>query len=167
MIKLLILDVDGVLTDGRKTYDDNGLGCYKVFCDKDFTGIKRLKSSNVDVCFLSGDENVNRAVAKNRDIDFYYSRGEEKADYLDMFSEKYNCDKEQMIYVGDDIFDLEIMKQVGKSYCVNSSPLIIRNQFDSLGDAGDNLISKLYDIMFGDEPVLFDKILELDKRESF
>ena len=166
MRNLIILDVDGVLTDGKKYYDQSGKAVMKTFCDLDFTAIKKFKSRGDYVIWISGDS-FNEAVARNRDIDFYYYRGEEKADYLDMFSEKYNCDKEQMIYVGDDVFDLEIMKQVGKSYCVNSSPLIIRNQFDSLGDAGDNLISKLYDIMFGDEPVLFDKILELDKRESF
>ena len=87
MIKLLILDVDGVLTDGRKTYNDNGLGCYKVFCYKDFTAIKRLKSSGVRVCFLSGDENVNRAVANNRDIDFYFSRGKCKTEFLSILSD--------------------------------------------------------------------------------
>ena len=42
MIKLLILDVDGVLTDGKKVYGKEGTGLYKTFCDKDFTAIKRL-----------------------------------------------------------------------------------------------------------------------------
>ena len=52
-IKLAILDVDGVLTDGKKTYDNTGLCIYKTFCDKDFTAIKKLKALGISVCFLS------------------------------------------------------------------------------------------------------------------
>lgn len=51
MIKLLILDVDGVLTNGKKYYGENGLGRLKNFCDKDFTAIKRIKAAGVNVCF--------------------------------------------------------------------------------------------------------------------
>ena len=55
MIKLLILDVDGVLTDGKKYYDNTGLAKYKTFCDKDFSAIKKFKSAGVEVIFLSGE----------------------------------------------------------------------------------------------------------------
>ena len=89
MRNLIILDVDGVLTDGKKYYDQSGKAVMKTFCDLDFTAIKKFKSRGDYVIWISGDS-FNEAVARNRDIDFYYSRGEEKADYLDMFSEKYN-----------------------------------------------------------------------------
>ena len=57
---LLILDVDGVLTDGRKYYDVSGKGVLKTFCDRDFTAIKKFKANGWDVVFLSGDPNVFR-----------------------------------------------------------------------------------------------------------
>jgi 3-deoxy-D-manno-octulosonate 8-phosphate phosphatase (KDO 8-P phosphatase) len=66
MVKLLILDVDGVLTDGRKYYDSSGLATHKTFCDKDFTAIKKFKSIGCEVIFLSGDKNINEKIAENR-----------------------------------------------------------------------------------------------------
>jgi 3-deoxy-D-manno-octulosonate 8-phosphate phosphatase KdsC-like HAD superfamily phosphatase len=46
MIKLIILDVDGIMTDGKKYYGQDGSVYLKSFCDKDWTSIKRFKSSN-------------------------------------------------------------------------------------------------------------------------
>ena len=68
MIELVILDIDGVLTDGKKYYDKTGMPFAKTYCDKDFTAIKRFRGAGVSVCFLSGDENVNKEMAKNRNI---------------------------------------------------------------------------------------------------
>ena len=86
-IKLLILDIDGVLTDGTKIYDINHKTIYKKFQDKDFTAIKRLKAAGIKVIFLSGD-NWNKGLAKKRVIDFYLSRGlyADKEKYLPYFN---------------------------------------------------------------------------------
>ena len=106
MIKLLILDIDGVMTDGTKVYGLDGLTIGKRYCDRDFTAIKQFKAAGVQVCFLSGDDKVNKAMAENRKTDFYYSRGREKTDYLEEFADTYNCSTKEMAYVGDDIFEL-------------------------------------------------------------
>ena len=82
MIKLVILDIDGIMTDGRKYYGLDGIPFAKTYCDKDFTAIKRIKGAGVEVCFLSGDERVNMAMAKNRNIPFYSARGKDKADFV-------------------------------------------------------------------------------------
>ena len=68
MIKLLVLDIDGILTNGKKTYDKYGNIISKSFCDKDWTAIKRFKSLGVEVMFLSGDP-FNEGVANKRNID--------------------------------------------------------------------------------------------------
>ena len=65
MIKLVILDVDGVLTDGKKYYNRDGDVLMKTFCDKDWTAIKRFKALGIKVLFLSGDP-FNEKIAKNR-----------------------------------------------------------------------------------------------------
>ena len=59
MINLVILDIDGVMTDGTKVYDESHNVIYKKYCDRDFTAIKRLKDCGVSVCFLSGDKRIN------------------------------------------------------------------------------------------------------------
>jgi 3-deoxy-D-manno-octulosonate 8-phosphate phosphatase (KDO 8-P phosphatase) len=120
-LKLLILDVDGVLTDGTKVYNTEGKAIHKRFNDKDFTAIKRFKAAGVTVVFLSGDVNVNEGVAKQRDIPFYYSRVNgilDKADFIDKFKKIYKVKEEEMAFVGDDFFDLDITSRLRRnSFC--------------------------------------------------
>ena len=73
-IQLVLLDIDGVLTDGTKIYDQQHNVIAKKYCDLDFTAIKRMKKAGVNVCFLSGDRNINEGMAEKRGIDFWYSR---------------------------------------------------------------------------------------------
>ena len=120
-IKLAILDIDGVLTDGKKYYGIDGIPFAKTYCDKDFTAIKRLRGSGVKVCFLSGDERVNKAMAFNRKIDFYSARGKDKAEFVSQFESHYGASKEEMLYIGDDLFDKSIMEIVGHAYCPNDA----------------------------------------------
>jgi 3-deoxy-D-manno-octulosonate 8-phosphate phosphatase (KDO 8-P phosphatase) len=121
MIELVILDIDGVMTDGTKVYDRDGKVIAKRFNDKDFTAIKQLKAAGVKVCFLSGDDNVNKKVAEDRNIDFFHSRDEKgnlnKAIFIQILSEKYNVNPDNMVYVGDDYFDLEIIKELDYTFC--------------------------------------------------
>ena len=76
-IKLLILDVDGILTDGRKYYGIDGMPFAKIFCDKDFTAIKRFRALGINVIFLTGDAKVNEKIGINRNIPVYLSRSPE------------------------------------------------------------------------------------------
>ena len=117
MIKLVILDVDGVMTDGRKYYDHTGMPVAKTYCDKDFTAIKRLRGAGVKVCILSGDDFVNKAMAHNRNIDFYSARGKDKASFIPHFIDNYDVDAEDMAYIGDDLFDKSVMEAVGHAFC--------------------------------------------------
>ena len=116
-IKLLILDVDGVMTNGTKAYDKQANVFGKCFHDHDFTAIKRFKQS-MDVCFLSGDRVVNANMSKSRKIDFFHSsKGKDKSEYLQEICHKYEVLESEVAYVGDDIYDLEIMKRVKYPMC--------------------------------------------------
>ncbi len=172
MIKLLILDIDGVMTDGTKVYGLDGLTIGKRYCDRDFTAIKQFKAAGVQVCFLSGDDKVNKAMAENRKTDFYYSRGREKTDYLEEFADTYNCSTKEMAYVGDDIFDIPIMKKVGYSYCPANVPQVVKDasSWVSSRNCGDNVIADLYENLVNLGLVGYstlEDIKELDKLESF
>ena len=172
MIDLVILDIDGIMTDGKKYYGLDGIPFAKTYCDKDFTAIKRLRGAGVKVCFLSGDERVNKAMAENRKTDFYYSRGRDKTDYLAEFSDTYNCSPEEMAYVGDDIFDIPIMKKVGYSYCPANVPQVVKDasSWVSSRNCGDNVIADLYENLVNLGLVGYstlEDIKELDKLESF
>ena len=174
MIKLVILDIDGVMTDGKKCYGIDGIPFSKTYCDKDFTAIKRLRGSGVHVCFLSGDERINLAMAKNRRIDFYSSRGLDKADFINDFQITYQVTPNEMVYVGDDLFDLSIMKSVGHSFCPEDSPDIVRALCSELNiiprKGGENVVTKLVDMLLERSMIKdcsLNEIEQLDKHEKF
>tara|TARA_R100001086_G_scaffold225206_1_gene143405 strand:- start:481 stop:1008 length:528 start_codon:yes stop_codon:yes gene_type:complete len=173
-VKLVILDIDGVMTDGKKYYDHDGLPFAKTYCDKDFTAIKRLKGSNVHVCFLSGDNVINEAMAKNRNIDFYYARGKDKAEFVEQFTKIYNTTLDSMLYIGDDLFDASIMKLVGHAYCPSDASRDIKDICGSLNvlnnKGGNNVIMELVDVLLQRGLVndcTFQDIENLDKKEVF
>lgn len=174
MIDLVILDIDGVMTDGRKYYGLDGIPFAKTYCDKDFTAIKRLKGSGVNVCFLSGDERVNKAMALNRNIDFFSARGRDKADFLGEFEKIYKTNRKSMLYIGDDLFDKSIMALVGYAFCPRDSVKELKELCGPTNivpkNGGDNVICELYD-MIKSRGLVFDCTMEdieaLDKKETF
>lgn len=174
MIKLVILDIDGVLTDGRKYYDKTGMPFAKTYCDKDFTAIKRLKGSGIDVCFLSGDDFVNKNMAKNRNIDFFSARGKDKSSFIAEFEEKYSCDKSEMAYIGDDLFDSSIMKQVGHAFSPSDACTDVKmicGKYNVLQrPGGHNVVAELVDTLLSRNLIRdcsMEEIEKLDKKEVF
>ena len=173
MIKMLLLDVDGVLTDGTKVYDSEHNVLSKRYTCKDFTAIKRFVAAGIQVIFISGDK-FNESMAKKRNIDFYCPRGSDlsldKAPYLKKFNEIYGIDIENMAFVGDDYFDLSIIKKVNYSFCPADSPQIIKDNCTTTltRKGGEGVIVELYDLLVGEhfsEPSEED-VIALDKQES-
>lgn len=152
---LLILDIDGVITSGQKYYNNDSDVVMKAYSDLDFTAIKRFKLKGFDVCFLSGDSAVNEAMAKKRKVDFYKSEtwvdGSNKEDFVDLFSNIYNTSPERMAYVGDDFYDIGIMKKVGLAYCPKNSPRCVRKVANVLEvESGSAVVACLYDLVCED-----------------
>jgi 3-deoxy-D-manno-octulosonate 8-phosphate phosphatase (KDO 8-P phosphatase) len=178
MIKLVILDIDGVMTDGRKYYDTNGMPFAKTYCDKDFTAIKRLRGAGVDVCFLSGDNVVNEAMAKNRNIDFFYARGKDKVDFIPELQEKYNTTPEHMAYIGDDLFDSSILQAVTYPFCPADANREVKKICVSAfgynnilqSNAGCNVIMEMVEVLL-ERGLINDCTMQdieaLDKNEKF
>ena len=154
---LLILDIDGIMTDGTKLYDLNGEVSHKRYCDLDFTAIKRFKEIGWSVCFVSADRSVNESMAKRRGIDFYYSRQPDgsidKSIILPDIMSKYRIKNfDEIVYVGDDVHDLTIMRLAGKSFCVMNSPYIVRKEIPALPvSSGQGVVKTLYDIIIEKE----------------
>ena len=172
MVKLLILDVDGVLTDGTKLYSEDGFGKMKSFCDKDFTAIKRIKAAGVKVCFLSGDQNVNKSIATNRNIDFYLARGKNKKEFLQKFCKIYDCSPDEISFVGDDLFDVDLLKSIKYSFCPKDSCEEAKNSCMHVlsNKGGDNLIMELYEYLISNNLIKkadLQSVMDLDALEKF
>jgi 3-deoxy-D-manno-octulosonate 8-phosphate phosphatase (KDO 8-P phosphatase) len=112
-IKLLILDVDGVMTDGRIIFDSNGVES-KFFNVKDGHGIKMVQRAGIEVAILSGRESVvvaNRA--RELGIDLVYQKALDKlAPYLEIL-DKTGLNDAQAAFIGDDVIDVPVMRRAG------------------------------------------------------
>jgi 3-deoxy-D-manno-octulosonate 8-phosphate phosphatase (KDO 8-P phosphatase) len=173
-IELLILDVDGVLTDGTKVYDKDHNPIYKTFRCKDFTAIKRFIASGIKVIMLSGDS-WNRDMALKRNIPFYCTRGSDlsldKSKYISQIESTYNIKTENMAFVGDDYFDLSMFKKLFWTFCPSDAPQIIKDNSHYVlkSRGGEGVILELYDFLIAKGIVseaTEESVAELDKKES-
>lgn len=117
-IKLLILDVDGVLTDGKLFFDYQG-NEFKAFHAHDGHGIKMLQQTGVEIAVISGRESV--IVTKRMeelDVKLVYQNQRDKRAAFAELLQKLDLNPEQVAYVGDDVVDLPIMTQVGLAIAV-------------------------------------------------
>jgi len=175
-IKLIIFDVDGVLTDGKKTYDKNGQKFSKSFGDLDFTAIKILMSLNFKVIWLSGDKIVNEPLAKVKNIPFYTTRlangkSSDKVDIFPKILKNYNCNKEETWFIGDDLFDLGLLKIVGLSSCPSNASFLIKKDVDLVhkSKSGENIASEVLELIFLTKKINsvdIDKIYKLQAKEA-
>jgi 3-deoxy-D-manno-octulosonate 8-phosphate phosphatase (KDO 8-P phosphatase) len=120
-IRLLLLDVDGVLTDGRIVFDATG-GEIKFFDVKDGQGIQFLHSSGIEVGILSSRESLPvEKRARDLSISLVRQKVKDKAAELLVIQGEKNLRGEEIAYVGDDWVDLPVFSKVGLAVAVADS----------------------------------------------
>lgn len=135
-IKLIIFDVDGVLTDGGLYFSDEGIEL-KRFNSLDGLGIKLLKQSGVEPAIISARNTPNVAHRmKNLNIDhFYQGQNDKQIAYQELLN-KLSLNPDQVAYVGDDVIDLPVMRLVGL-------PIAVANAHDLVKDNACIVTDKL------------------------
>jgi len=129
-LKLLILDVDGVLTDGKLFFDNEG-NEYKSFHARDGHGIKLLRQTGVEVAVISGRKSSSVALRmKNLGIEHVYQGHENKRAAFIELIEKIGITPEQAAHVGDDLLDLPIMMRVGLAIAVSDANFAVKQRAD-------------------------------------
>ncbi|HIJ21428.1 MAG: 3-deoxy-manno-octulosonate-8-phosphatase KdsC [Gammaproteobacteria bacterium] len=125
--RLVIFDVDGVLTDGRLYFGDNGQE-YKAFYSKDGLGMKLLMQSGIEVAIITARSSpVVAHRMENLGIRHFYQGQADKIPAFKQIAEKLQLSHEQVAYVGDDLIDLPVMTQVGLSIAVaDAHPEVIK-----------------------------------------
>ena len=117
-IKLLLLDVDGVLTDGRIIIDDRGVES-KHFHVRDGHGIVLLKRSGIDVGFVTGRSSpVVGHRAKELQVTLLFQGVQDKLRVYERIKKKRGLTDGQIAYVGDDIIDIPVLRRVGLAVMV-------------------------------------------------
>jgi 3-deoxy-D-manno-octulosonate 8-phosphate phosphatase (KDO 8-P phosphatase) len=121
-IKLLVLDVDGVMTDGGLTIGDDGQE-YKTFHAHDGLGMKLLKASGVSVAIITGrTSNVVKKRAESTGVAHFYQGADDKLAAFNDLLEKSSLQAEQCAFMGDDVVDLPPMLKSGLAIAVPDSP---------------------------------------------
>ena len=129
-IKLLLLDVDGVLTDGGITYSDSG-DQIKTFHSRDGFGIRLLMDSGIKVGIITGRK--SKALdyrCENLGISLLFDGIKDKLNAFDKIISQTGIMPEQIAFVGDDLMDLPVMKRVGVSFCVSDACQDVKNHSD-------------------------------------
>lgn len=117
MIKLVAFDVDGVLTDGSITYDENGVE-YKTFNAKDGQGIVRLNNAGIITAIITARNSgtVTRR-AKDLNIKELHQGQKNKIEKLEEILAKYDLSFDEVAYMGDDLPDICILEKVKLAGC--------------------------------------------------
>jgi 3-deoxy-D-manno-octulosonate 8-phosphate phosphatase (KDO 8-P phosphatase) len=125
-IRLLIFDVDGVLTDGSLFVGDDGQE-YKAFNSRDGHGIKMLQKYGVEIAIITGrtSQVVEHRMA-NLGITHIYQGKLEKLPAYEELRKKLGISPEETAYVGDDVVDLPVMRRVGLAIAVQDAHPLVR-----------------------------------------
>ena len=120
-VKLFILDVDGVMTDGSIIYDDDGKEI-KIFDVKDGHGIKLLMRAGIDVAIITARESqVVLHRAKNLGIDMVYQKAMDKVEAFNEILQKKQLSEKEVAYVGDELVDIPLLRKVGFAAAVKDA----------------------------------------------
>lgn len=120
-IRLVIFDVDGVLTDGSLFLGDDGQE-YKAFNSRDGHGMKMLQSNGVTIAIITGRSSqvVSHRMA-SLGIEHVYQGARDKAPAYADLRDKLGLEDSQVAYVGDDVVDLPVMRKVGLAIAVQDA----------------------------------------------
>lgn len=131
-IKLLVLDVDGVLTDGKIIYSDNGREI-KQFNVKDGLGIRLLMDAGIPVAILTARRSEALTVrCRDLGIEHVYAGVKNKAAELKKILAHFQVKLHETAFMGDDLPDLEVMRQVGFSAAPADASDTIREVADMI-----------------------------------
>ncbi len=117
MIKLVAFDIDGVMTDGSLTFDENGIE-YKTFNAKDGQGIMNLNHAGITTAIITARDNGTVAHrAKILSITEVHMGSKNKIKTLDEIRQRHNLDYSEIAYMGDDLPDICVLEKVGLAGC--------------------------------------------------
>ncbi len=120
-ITAVILDIDGVLTDGRVGYGATA-DEIKFFDVKDGHGLKLLSRAGIKVGILSGrSSQANLTRARELGVDFLYQGEKDKREAFGRLLQEQNLTAEECLYMGDDLVDIPCMRRAGISVAVGDA----------------------------------------------
>ena len=148
-VKIVITDVDGVLTDGGMFFSENG-EMLKKFNTRDGMGVELLRNHKIPVVIITRENSkIVLSRAKKLLIKEAFIGIKRKELLLPKICKKYQIKKNNVAYIGDDINDLEILKQVGFSASPRDGVSIIKKKSDYVckSKGGEGVLREVADLI--------------------
>lgn len=155
-VRAVFFDVDGVLTDGKIIYDDNGREL-KQFNVKDGQIIAYLKKEGIITGAISGRDSaaVSRRCSELK-VDFCHQGIVDKASVFKKLLEHYKLKAKEVVFIGDDINDLGVFALAGFSACPADALPYVQEQVDLITKAkgGRGVLREVADLVLASRGVL-------------
>ena len=153
LIKLIVLDVDGVLTDGNLYIDSNG-NEIKKFNVKDGLGIKLLQEANIIIALISGgkpDSTIHRL--EKLKIKHYFFEVKNKLKILIDLKKELNLHDSEVLYVGDDLNDLTVKNNVSLLVGTRDANIQFKKKCDLIlnNEGGGNAVREIAERLLKDK----------------
>ena len=148
-IKLMAFDVDGVMTDGSITLDENGVE-YKTFNAKDGQGLVRMVESGFVTAIITARNNGTvEHRAKNLHITELHQGKKFKLPVLEELREKYKLSYDEISYMGDDLPDICCLEKVGLACCPSDAVKEVKEicHFVASKNGGKGAVRELCDFV--------------------
>ena len=121
-VRMIVFDIDGVLTDGSLFFGDDGQE-YKAFNSRDGHGIKMLRATGIEPGIITGrTSQVVLHRARNLGITHIYQGVEDKQEAFEALLQAQHLSAEHIAYMGDDIVDLPVLRRCGLAITVPDAP---------------------------------------------
>ena len=149
-IKLVAFDIDGVMTDGSLTFDENGVE-YKTFNAKDGQGIVMITKAGIITAIITARDN---GTVQHRfevlGMTRLFMGQKNKILAMEQLLKDYNLDYSQVAYMGDDLPDLCVLNKVGLACCPNDAVDEVKQvcHFISSKNGGRGAVRELTDLIF-------------------
>ena len=135
-IKMVIFDIDGVLTNGSLYFDNEGEE-YKAFHSKDGHGLRMLLECGLHAAVITGRQsNVVAHRMKDLGVEMVFQGYRDKRPAFAELLQQSGLKAEQIAYMGDDVIDLPVMTQVGMAIAVQDSHAFVKQHADYITEKG-------------------------------
>ena len=137
--KLVITDIDGVWTDGGMYYDQTG-NEWKKFNTSDSAGVLFCKKLNIPVCIITGEETeIVKRRAEKLKVDYLFQGVGDKLTVAKKLCLELNISLSDVAFIGDDINDVALLKEVGISASPNNASVYIKKlvNYVTIKNGGD------------------------------
>jgi len=148
-IKIILTDVDGVLTDGGRYYSDKG-EILKKFHVRDGMGINILLRNGIKTIIVTKENSkITKKWAKEMNITKVVSGSLKKENELSRICKKFEVSENEVAYIGDDVNDLKLLAKVGLSATPNDASDMIKKHVDHvcLKNGGNGAFREISDMI--------------------